>query len=148
MRRSILNLVMVCWFLAELCPFYFEKKKEIFSFCSLSPKKLYTFNSNLRYVHFIEMCRSSLNLVMVLWFLREFSLLNFKKKKEIFSFYSLSSQQSLMYTFNSNLIYGYFKEMCMSISNLVIVQWFLAELCPFNFKKKKKWSVSVHYLPN
>jgi hypothetical protein len=33
-------------------------------------------------------------------------------------------------------------------SNLVMVQWFMAELCPFYFENNMKFSVSVHYFPN
>ena len=35
-----------------------------------------------------------------------------------------------------------------SSSNLVMVRWFLAELCPFYFENNMKFSVSVYYLPN
>jgi hypothetical protein len=64
---------------------------------------------------------------------------------EIFSFRSLSPQW--YFTFNSNLTYRYVKGMRRSSSNLVIIRWFFAELCPLNFEKRK-FSVSVHYLPN
>jgi hypothetical protein len=51
------------------------------------------------------------------------------------------------YTFNSNLTYGYLKGMRRSASNLFMVRWLLAELCPFYFENNMKCSVSVHYLP-
>jgi hypothetical protein len=35
-----------------------------------------------------------------------------------------------------------------SSSNFLMVQWFLAELCPFHFKNNMNFSVSVHFLPN
>jgi hypothetical protein len=35
-----------------------------------------------------------------------------------------------------------------SSSNLAMVRWFLAELCPFHFENIMKFSVFVHYLPN
>jgi hypothetical protein len=38
--------------------------------------------------------------------------------------------------------------MCRSSLKLVMVRWFLAELCPFHFEKKRKFSFSVHFLPN
>jgi hypothetical protein len=60
----ISNWVMVQWFL----PFNFEKK-EIFNYCSLSPKQLSIFNSNLMYGYVIGICWSSSNLVMVWWYL-------------------------------------------------------------------------------
>jgi hypothetical protein len=42
-------------------------KKEIFSFCSLSPQQLYIFNSNLTYGYVIRINWPSSNLVMVWW---------------------------------------------------------------------------------
>jgi hypothetical protein len=53
-----------------------------------------------------------------------------------------------LHTFNSNLTYGYVMRKYRSSSNLVMVRWFLAELCPFHFENNMKFSVSVHYLPN
>jgi hypothetical protein len=50
-------------------------------------------------------------------------------------------------TFNSNLTYWYIRGIRRSTPNLFMVQWFLAELCPFYFWKRK-FSVSVHYHPN
>jgi hypothetical protein len=53
-----------------------------------------------------------------------------------------------LHTFNSNLTYGYVMRKYRSSSNLVMVRFFFAELCPFYFEKYMKFSVSVHYLPN
>jgi hypothetical protein len=38
--------------------------------------------------------------------------------------------------------------MCRSSSYLVMLRWFLAELCPFHFENNMKFSVFVHYLSN
>jgi hypothetical protein len=97
MCRSSSNLVMFWWFLAELCPLTLKKKEEIFSFCSLFPQQLYIFNSNLTYGYVIRMRWSTLNLVMVWWFLTELSLLNFERNKK---FLFIISQTVVL---NSNL---------------------------------------------
>jgi hypothetical protein len=43
---------------------------------------------------------------------------------------------------------GYIMRKYRSSSNLVMVWWFKAELCPFYFENNMKFSVSVHYLSN
>jgi hypothetical protein len=48
----------------------------------------------------------------------------------------------------SNLAYRYVMRKYRSTWNLVMIRWFLAELCPFYLKNNMKFSVSVHYLPN
>jgi hypothetical protein len=55
------------------------EKKEIFSFRSLSPQWLYTFNSNMTYRYILGISSSSLNLVKVQWFWTKLSLLNVGK---------------------------------------------------------------------
>jgi hypothetical protein len=45
------------------------------------------------------------------------------------------------------LSYRFAKQMRRSSSNLVMVWWFLAELCPFHFENNMKFSDYVHYLP-
>jgi hypothetical protein len=45
-------------------------------------------------------------------------------------------------------MHGYLKGMRRPSSNLVIVQWFFEEWCPFHFENIMKFSVFVHYLPN
>lgn len=49
-----------------------------FTFRSLSPEPLHTFNSNLIYWCVIEIYRLSLNFVPLWWFLKELCLLNLK----------------------------------------------------------------------
>jgi hypothetical protein len=54
-------------------------KSEILSFSSLTLQWLYTFNSNLTYIHILGISSSSLNLVVVQWFWTKLSPLNVGK---------------------------------------------------------------------
>jgi hypothetical protein len=65
-----------------------------------------------------------------------------------FQFMFINSPRVQHNSFNSNLTYGYVMRKYRSSSNLVMVRWFLAELCPFYFENNMKFSVFVHYLPN
>jgi hypothetical protein len=112
----------------RLAPISLWKKEEIFSFPSLSPQQLHTFNSNLTFWYIKEMGRSSMNFVMVRWLGQSIAPFTLKK----ISFRSLSPQQLCIY--NSKFRYVYAIEICRSISNLVMVQCILTELCPFTLQ--------------
>lgn len=51
-----------------------------------------------------------------------------------FTFQSISQQ--MLHTFNSNFIYGCVIDIFRLSENLVLVWWFLKELCLFNLEKK------------
>jgi hypothetical protein len=139
--RSSLNLVMVRWFLVELCPFYLIW---IFQFLFIiSPT---VFHIQLKFDISIRQRNAKVKIKFgygSMVFGRVMSL-SLWKEYEILSFCLFSPQQC--YIFNSNLTYGYVKGMRRSSSNLVMVRWFLAKLCPFHFENNIKFSVSVHYL--
>lgn len=61
-----------------------------------------------------------------------------------FTFQSMSQQ--LLHTFNSNFIYGCVIDIFRLSENLVLVWWFLKELCLFNLEKKEKFSVFAFWL--
>jgi hypothetical protein len=126
------NSVMVRWFLAELCPFYFKNNMK-FSVSAHYLTNGITHSTQTWHIGYVmRKYKPSLNLVMVWWFLAELCPFHFENNYIIFSFRSLSPKR--YYTFNSNLTYGYVKGMRRSSLNLVMVQWFLAELCPFTLK--------------
>jgi hypothetical protein len=65
------NLVMVRWFLAQLCPFYLENNMKFSVPVHYLPQRYFTFNSNLTNGYVMRKYRSSFNLVMILWFFAE-----------------------------------------------------------------------------
>jgi hypothetical protein len=73
-----------------LCPFLITiKKKNKISYCSLSPQRWYTFNSNLTYGYVKGLRRSNLNLVMVWWFWTKLStILNVLLQYEVNLFHN------------------------------------------------------------
>jgi hypothetical protein len=107
-----------------------------FSFRSLSAQRYYTFHSNLIYGYVMIKYRPSSNLVMVRWLLAEFYPFYFINNMK----FSVSAHYpQRFYTLNLNLTFGYVKRIRRSSLNLVLVQWFLAELRPFHFENNMKF---------
>jgi hypothetical protein len=69
MSRSSLNLVMVQWFLAELCPFHFENNMHFQFPFIISSRVLHIQLIFDIWIYVKEMRRSTSNFVMLWWFL-------------------------------------------------------------------------------
>jgi hypothetical protein len=96
----------------------FGRVVPLFSFCSLSPKRYYTLNSNLRYRYILGISNSSSDLVMVRWFLAELCPFHFENKKSMCSLHNLKCIYVGLIILKTILLYHFpFWNICLSFKN-------------------------------
>jgi hypothetical protein len=143
--RSSSNLVKVRWFLAELCPFYIENNMKF----SVSVHYL---PNDTRYStqtwHMDMSWENTVHVRIWSWF---------DDFWQSYAPFTLKIIWNFQFPFIISLTVQHIQlklDIWICFWNaqakfeFVMVQWFLAELCPFHFENNMKFTVSVHYVPN
>jgi hypothetical protein len=144
MRRSSSNLVKVPWFLTELCPFHFENNMKFSVSVHYLPNSI-THSTQILHMDTLKECEGQIWIGS--WF-HDFWQSNAPFTLKIiwnFQFLFITSPTVLHIQLKFYLwIWQRNAQVKFEFGHGSMI---LAELCPFNFEKRK-FSIHIHYLPN